>query len=167
MTTGSITARLLLPLLATAFLALALPAARAATPGNSGYVAMQVADLPGAVRFFRGMLNCAPVDAAADASQAALLDCGNGNIVSLTLGTAGPSHAPAGTLTADDARATAAWLRAHHVRVIGGPRVVAEGPGLDQVEVTLLTPWGQPLRLVSHAAGRTDPSLHGAQLAVQ
>lgn len=165
--TRSITAWLLLPLLATAFLALTTLPARATPPGNNGYLAMQVTDLPSAVHFFRSMLNCAPVDASAVSSQTALLDCGNGNIVSLTLDTANPSHALAGTLVTDDARAMASWLRSHHVRIIGGPSIVAEGPDLDQVEVTLMTPWGQPLRLVSYTRNRTDQTLPGTQLAVQ
>lgn len=167
-TTRSVTARLLLPLLATAFLALTTLPARAAPPGNSGYLAMQVTDLPAAVHFFRNMLNCAPVDAGADTSQTALLDCGNGNIVSLTLGATAAPHALAGTLVIDDARATAMWLRTRHVRIVGGPSIVAEGPGLDRVSVTLVTPWGQPLRLVSHATGRhADAAFPGAQLAAQ
>lgn len=167
MTTRSITARLLLPLLATAFLALTTLPACATPPGNSGYLAMQVTNLPNAVHFFRNMLNCVPVDAGAETSQTALLDCGNGNIVSLTLGTTPASHALAGTLATDDVRATATWLRAHHVRIVGGPSVVTEGPGLDQVMVTLVTPWGQPLRLVSHATDRNGPALPGAELAAQ
>lgn len=166
-TTRSLTARLLLPLLATAFLALATLPAHATPPGNNGYLAIQVTDLAGAVHFFRSKMNCAPVDASADTSQTALLDCGNGNIVSLTRGADPASDALAGTLVTDDARATATWLRTRHVRIVGGPRVVSEGPGLDQVMVTLVTPWGQPLRLVSHTTGRVDPALSGAQLAAQ
>lgn len=167
MTTRSITARLLLPLLATAFLALTTLPARATPPGDGGYLALQVADLPGAMHFFHSMLNCIPVDANADTSQTAILDCGNGNIVSLTLGTTAVAHTLAGTLVTDDAGATAAWLRSHHVRIIGGPSVVTEGPDTNEVAVTLLTPWGQPLRLVSHTTNRAAPALHGAELAAQ
>lgn len=131
----------LLPLLAAAFLVLTNLPARATPPGNSGYLAMQVADLPGAVHFFRTMLNCAPVDASAGTSQTALLDCGNGNIVSLTRGSARVSHAPVGSLTTDDASATATWLCSRGVRIAGGPSIVTEGMGLHQVAVTLVTPW--------------------------
>jgi len=161
------TARLLLPLLAAAFLALTIPAAHAATPGNTGYMSMQVADLPGAVHFFRSMLNCAPVDADADTSQTAVLDCGNGNIVSLTRGAAPAVHTLAGTLVTDDASAAATWLRNHHVRIIGGPRVVTAGPDTDEIAVTLMTPWGQSLRLLSHTTNRAAPALHGAEFAAQ
>lgn len=158
---------MLLPLLAAALLALAALPTRAAPAGGGDYLALQVPDLPRAVRFFHAVMNCAPIDAGADAAQTALLDCGDGHIVALTRGEApnGQHQSVAGTLATDDALAAAAWLRANHVRIVHGPVRVAEGPGVAQIVVTFLTPWGQPLQLTSHAPASALPV--DAQLAVQ
>lgn len=157
---------MLLPLLAAALLALTALPTRAAPAGGGDYLALQVPDLPRAVQFFHAVMNCAPIDAGADASQTALLDCGDGHIVALTRGEAPNGHqAAAGTLTTDDALAAAAWLRANHVRILGRPVRVAEGPGVEQVVVTFLTPWGQPLQLASHSPASALPV--DARLAVQ
>lgn len=145
-------------LLALLLLALALPA-RAAPPGDGGYIDLQVPDLPGAVRFFHDVMHCAPLD---DTSgpQSALLDCGNGNIVALQRGNAGAqTPRPTGAFVTDDALAAAAWLRANHVRVVGEPKRVALGPGAAEFVVTFLAPWGQPLRLVSRADAPADARL--------
>lgn len=163
---ASTTPRILLSLLAAALLALAALPTRAA-PAGGDYLAMQVPDLPRAVQFFHAVMNCAPVDAGVDASQTALLDCGNGHIVALTRGEAPERQHPpiAGTLATDDALAAATWLRANHVRIVKGPVRVAEGPGVARIVVTFLTPWGQPLQLTSHAPASALPV--NAQLAVQ
>jgi hypothetical protein len=162
---------MLLPLLAAAFLALAAPPSHAAPAGDSRYITLQVPDLPRAARFFQAVMNCAPVDAGADATQSALLDCGNGSIVSLTRAAAPDNivpRVPSAAIVADDAVAAAAWLRANHVRIVGQPALVVEGPGMREVVVTFLTPWGQPLRLVSHAAGGPAQAMPvDARLAAQ
>lgn len=145
---------MLLPLLATVLLVLTARPVHAAPPGDSSYIAMQVPDLPRAIRFFQDVMHCAPIDPAADMSQTALLDCGNGTVVALAIATGRgrlPVHAPANVIPTDDALATAAWLRVNHLRIIGRPERVSEGPGMDEIVVTFLTPWGQPLQLVSHA----------------
>jgi hypothetical protein len=163
----SIAHRMLLPLLA-ALLALAQPCP-AAPAGDGSYIPLQVPSLPRAVHFFRTVLNCAPVDATADASQAALLDCGNGTIVSLARSDAStPATMRAPAIATDDALAAATWLRTNHVRIVGYPARVAKGPGASDVVITFLTPWGQPLRLVSHAAGEPMHAMPmDAQLAAQ
>jgi hypothetical protein len=151
--------------LLAALFALALPGVHAASTDNSGYVAMQVVDLPAAVRFFRGMLDCAPLDGGIQDAQATLLDCGNGNVVALTR-VAGKPTPSSGVLGTDDALATARWLRQHHVRIPAAPHLVRDRSGVERMEVTVTTPWGSALQLASpRHADHADEA--GAQLASQ
>lgn len=164
----SLATRILLPLLAAACLALAAPRPAAAAPDAGDYVALQVPDLPRAERFFRNVLNCVPLDAAADTSPTVLLDCGRGTVVSLTEAGTGQTSRPTAAIDTTDALAAAAWLRANHVALVGRPVVVSDGPDTDETVVTFLAPWGQPLRLVSHAPAAGHADLPGqAQLAAQ
>jgi hypothetical protein len=151
--------------LLAALFALALPDVHATPPDNSGYVAMQVVDLPAAVRFFRGMLDCATLDGGNGDAQAALLDCGNGNMVALTHVSGKPAPA-SGVLGTDDIQATARWLRQRHVRIAVAPHLVRDRSGVQHIEATLLTPWGSALRLASPRQDR-NADVTGARLASQ
>ena len=156
-------------------LCLALTSLPCAARAGGGYLALAVPDLPQAVSFFQQVLNCALLneDAASGNAAVALLDCGDGSIVELSTGASRPSAqrgqkpaAPA--LATRDAVAAAAWLRASHVRVIGQPQRIAEGRGASRTVVTFVTPWGQPLQLVSDtAAGAMAAHISAAGLAAQ
>ena len=146
-----------------------------AARAGGGYLPLAVPDLPQAVSFFHEMLNCALLseDAASGSASVALLDCGDGSIVELSTGASRPSAqrgqkpaAPA--LATRDAVAAAAWLRASHVRVIGQPQRIAEGRGASRTVVTFVTPWGQPLQLVSDTGvSEIAPHITTAGLAGQ
>lgn len=148
----------LLAWLAMLFLAFAaLPGVTRAGPAAGGYSRLGVPDVPQAVQFFHDVLNCEPIDTG-NAAPVALLDCGHGNIVELSHAlapaTGSMATAPAAiAFTIDDAAAAAAWLRNNHIALLGQPRTVAEGPDAGAVVVRFLTPWGQPLQLVSPASG--------------
>ena len=114
--------------------------------------------------------------AASGSAAVALLDCGDGSIVELSAGASRPGasrppHAAAAAkpaLATRDAVAAAAWLRANRVRVIGQPQRIAEGRGASRTVVTFLTPWGQPLQLVSHtSAGEAAARITASGLAAQ
>lgn len=163
----------LLALLRMLSLALgALPRVGRAAP-DGGYLPLPVPNLPQAVAFFHDVMNCAPVgaDGSAGSARVALLDCGDGAIVELSRATAAtttrPTAAPA--FATHDAMAAGAWLRAHHVRVLGRPQRVVDGNGNGEVVVTFLAPWGQRLQLVSaaRAASSPRPDAAGTQLAAQ
>ncbi len=162
---------MLLPLLSAVLLALVVWPAHAAPLGDSGYIAMQVPNLPRATRFFQDVMNCAPVDPDADTYGQVLLECGNGTVVSLTrtnTRTGMQAKAPVEVLSTDNAIATATWLRANHLRIVGRPQRLADSADTDEIVVTFLTPWGQPLRLVSHVRAVRAYPMHGDErLAAQ
>ena len=157
-------------------LCLALTSLPTAARAGGGYLPLAVPNLPQAVGFFHEVMNCALLseDAASGTAGVALLDCGDGRIVELSVGASRTNlprrHAATEpTLAIRDAVAAAAWLRASHVRVIGQPQRIAEGNGASRTVVTFLTPWGQPLQLVSDTAASEIP-VHitaGAGLAIQ
>lgn len=160
------------------FLCLTLTGLPGAARAGGGYLSLTVPDLPQAVGFFHDVLNCALLseDAASGTAAVALLDCGDGSIVELSAGGSRPGasrlpHAAAAdepALATRDAVAAAAWLRANHVRVIGQPQRSAEGRSASRTVVTFLTPWGQPLQLVSHtSAGAAATHATAAGLAAQ
>ena len=140
-----------------------------AARAGGGYLPLAVPDLPQAVVFFHAVLNCALLseDAASGSAAVALLDCGDGSIVELSAGASRPgaSRLPHAATAAEpalairDAVAAAAWLRANHVRVIGQPRRIAEGRGASRTVVTFVTPWEQPLQLVSDT-GASEMAAH-------
>lgn len=149
-------------------LCLALTGLPAAARAGGGYLPLTVPNLPQAVGFFHQVLNCALLseDAANGTPAVALMDCGDGSIVELSAGASRPNarrgqRPAAPALATNDAVAAAAWLRANHVRVIGQPVRSAEGRGASRTVVTFLTPWGQPLQLVSHT-GASEAAPHAA-----
>lgn len=156
-------------------LCLALLGVPAAARAGGGYLPLTVPNLPQAVGFFHQVLNCALLneDAANGTPAVALMDCGDGSIVELSAGASQPNarrgqRPAAPALATNDAVAAAAWLRANHVRMIGQPQRSAEGRGASRTVVTFLTPWGQPLQLVSDtAAGAMAAHISAAGLAAQ
>jgi catechol 2,3-dioxygenase-like lactoylglutathione lyase family enzyme len=159
---------LLLLLTATFFALAALPGVGRAAPADGDYIALHVPDLAKAVDFFNRTMDCDLISksAASDATQVALLDCGHGAVVELSLGTdpqgqpvrsGGKPGKEAVALVTDDPAAAAAWLRTRQVTVIGQPVTVAHGADAGRTVVRILTPWGQPLQLVSP---RVDDPLH-------
>ena len=161
-------------------LCLTLTGVPGAARAGGGYLPLAVPELPQAVVFFHAVLNCALLseDAASGSATVALQDCGDGSIVELSAGAsrsgasrlphATAAAAPAPALATRDAVAAAAWLRANHVRVVGQPRRIAEGRGASRTVVTFVTPWGQPLQLVSDTGvSEIPPHITTAGLAVQ
>jgi hypothetical protein len=140
----------------------ALPGLSRAASGD--YVSLQVPDVPQAIGFFHDVMNCDVIaqSTTGNLTRSAMLDCGDGNTVELTGGAV--AHQRVISFVTDDATAASAWLRAKHVRVLAQPVHVAAGSNRDNVVVDFVTPWGQPLRLVSHA--RAD-ELSATRLAVQ
>jgi catechol 2,3-dioxygenase-like lactoylglutathione lyase family enzyme len=156
---------LLRSFLLAVFLALtALPGLGRAAPGD--FVSLRVPDLPQAVGFFHDVMNCDVIaqSAAVNASPAAMLDCGDGITVELVRRTGMPAHESGVTFATDNAVAAAAWLRANHV-VVGQLVRTAEGVDDEKVTVDFVTPWGQPMQLISH--GRSDDGSDGTRLAAQ
>jgi catechol 2,3-dioxygenase-like lactoylglutathione lyase family enzyme len=139
--------------------------------GTGGYVALPVPDVQQATAFFHDVMNCAVVSEStgAHAAPSTLMDCGGGTIVELTGGTArqngAMSAAPAVVFVTDNAVAAASWLRANHVAVVGQPLRMAEGVDMDRIAVDFVTPWGQPMQLVSHAPA--EENVGGTRLVVQ
>lgn len=146
---------------ALSFVLAALPGAPHAAAAGSDYIALQVPDLRQAVSFFHDVMNCNALSGDGNASMTgvALLDCGRQTVVELTesLAPAGREHAaPARdrvTLNADDATNLAVWLRVNRIRLIGKPVHIAAGTEPGKIAVNFLTPWGQPLELVSRISG--------------
>ncbi len=152
-------------------LCLVLSGLPTAAHADGGYLPLTVPNLPQAVGFFHEVLNCEPLSEGVSpgTTAVALLDCGDGSMVELSAGTSrtnppGRRAAAEPVLATRDAVAAAAWLRARHVRVIGQPRRV----GASRTVVSFVTPWGQPLQLVSHTRAG-EPATHAAAagLAVQ
>jgi hypothetical protein len=148
----------------------ALPGMSRAAVGGDDYVAVQVPDVTQAVTFFRDVMNCGTIQGDSSAvatAQVALMSCGRGTTVEIsrimpaslkTLKVASlPS--PMLTLDTDDAAGVAAWLHTHRIHLIGSPTQLRSGPDSGKVAVTFLTPWGQPLRLVSR--NRADDLFSG------
>jgi len=162
-----------LSLLAMIFALAALPGVGRAAPGDGGYASLHVPDLAQAVDFFEHAMNCGLISqsAATDAVQVALLDCGHGNVVEVARAPAsralraqwhaGATH-EAIALVADDPLATAKWLRAEGIALVGQPVMIVHGADAGRILVTLRTPWGQPLRLVSSGV---EYPLHGTMAA--
>lgn len=133
-----------------------LPAPAHAAHDSGDYVAVQVPNLPQAVTFFRDVMNCSVISDGGDTASAAasLMACGRDTTVEITQASAHPAPraivaSPTLTLDADDAPAVASWLRANHVHLVGSPTRLTAGQDAGKLAVTFLTPWGQPLRLVS------------------
>lgn len=132
-----------------------------------GYLRLPVPDLPQAVEFFHNVLNCAPIGdgTASGDAPVALMDCGEGEIVELSVRTVAahthaqphPASAPAMALATHNAIAVAGWLRANHVTVVGPPQRMVDDMGAGHVVVTFLAPWGQRMQLVSDASTASDP----------
>jgi catechol 2,3-dioxygenase-like lactoylglutathione lyase family enzyme len=152
-------------LLFAVFLTLAaLPGLGRAAPGD--YISLHVPDLPQAVGFFHEVMNCDVIaeSNAVSAAAAAMLDCGNGITVELTGQSGRPTSEPGITFATDDAVAAAAWLRANHI-VVGQLVRTAEGVDNEKIVIDFVTPWGQPIQLVSH--GPSDGGSAGTRLAAQ
>jgi catechol 2,3-dioxygenase-like lactoylglutathione lyase family enzyme len=157
---------LLRSLLYIVFFALAsLPSLGRATSG--GYVSLHVPDLPQAIGFFHDVMNCDVIaqSTASGAPSAAMLDCGDGSTVELIHRNNTRAVEPTVVFTTDNATAAAIWLRAHHVAIVGQPVRIADGVESERVVVDFVTPWGQPMQLVSH--GRADDDSAGSRLAAQ
>jgi catechol 2,3-dioxygenase-like lactoylglutathione lyase family enzyme len=54
----------------------------------------------------------------------------------------------------DDIDSAVAYLRGHHVRILGVPTVRTSGPNSGQTWVYFLAPWGMQLELVSFPGGK-------------
>lgn len=136
--------------------ATALPEISHAAPDGDDYVAVQVPNVTRAVTFFRDVMNCSVIsdDSHAPSAPASLMACGRETTVEITLASGrAPQHAVAQsqgfTLDIDDASSVATWLRANRVQLIGSPTRLTSGQDAGKLAVTFLTPWGQPLQLVS------------------
>lgn len=149
--------KILLHLFAALSLALtALPGLASAAPDGGDYVALQVPDLRQAVTFFHDVMNCNSLtgDSSLSNDGVALLDCGRQTVVELTQtpATAIQRHAlthESVRLTTNDATDVTAWLRANRIERVGKPVRVTTGADQGKIEVGFLTPWGQPIELVS------------------
>lgn len=129
--------------------------ARAATFQDRGYVLVEVPDISQAVAFFQGVLGCPLIsprlyttDEHVGQSAAALLSCGSGSVVELSLSARSQRHtsrrgAPL-QLGSDDVTGATQWLRHRGVPISGAPQRLASG----QLAVNFVTPWGQSLQLV-------------------
>lgn len=139
------------------FAIVALPGISRAAPDGDDYIAVQVPNVTQAVTFFRDVMNCGAIsdNGHASSAQEALMTCGRETTVEITLASGGHIQRRTGTLSPgftldiDDATSVAAWLRANHVHLIGAPARLTSGQDAGKVAVTFLTPWGQPLQLVS------------------
>lgn len=138
----------------------ALPGITHAAPDGGDFVALQVPDLRKAITFFHDVLNCDTLSRSDGASMdsVALLECGRQTVIELTqaLATHGLSTATTQneriTLNTDNATNVAAWLRANRIRLLGKPVRIADGSDAGKIAVSFLTPWGQPLELVSRVS---------------
>ncbi len=167
----------LLHLFAALSLAMAaLPALVYAAPDSGDYVAVQVPNLPQAVTFFRDVMNCSVISDGGDTAAAttSLMSCGRETTVEISQASAHAATqtggtSPTFTLNIDNASAVASWLRANHVRLVGSPTRLSTGPDAGKLAVTFLTPWGQPLRLVSRmkADDLLESSTPVSRVAVQ
>lgn len=134
---------------------LALPGISHAAADGGDYIALQVPNVRQAVAFFHDVMNCNALSGADSmpTNSVALLDCGRQTVVELTqtAAVAGRPRVAFGrvTLNTDDARNVAAWLRANRIHLLGKPVRVVSGADQGKVAVRFLTPWGQPLELVS------------------
>jgi hypothetical protein len=158
--TSVVNKTLLYPLLALCLIFNALPGVSRAADGGD-YLSVRVPDVTQAVSFFRDAMNCSEIGAGSSTSAAdasALMSCGRETTVEIRRSTVAvpPQNAPAAasasqplTLDTDDATRVAAWLRNHHVRLIGSPTRLTRGADAGKVAVSFLTPWGEPLRLIS------------------
>lgn len=155
----------------------ALPGISKAVPDGDDYIAVQVPNVTQAVTFFRDVMNCGVIsnNSHAGPAQEALMTCGRETTVEITLASAGHiSHrtgtlSPGFTLDIDDATSVAAWLRANRVHLIGAPARLTTGQDAGKVAVSFLTPWGQPLQLVSRmkADDLLQTTTPGSRVAVQ
>ena len=148
----------------------ALPGISLAAPDGGDYIALQVPDVRQATTFFHDVMNCNTLSGSDSTAtdSVALLDCGRQTVVELTQAVAPsrPSRATATalarvTLNTDNATHVATWLRANHIHLIGQPVRVVTGPDQGKIAVSFLTPWGQPLELVSRLSA-DDLLLEGA-----
>ena len=167
----------LLHLFAALSMAIAtLPAPAYAAPDSGDYVAVLVPNLTQAVTFFRDVMNCSVIGDGGDAASAtaSLMACGRGTTVEITQAPANAAPrvggtSPPFTLNIDNASAVASWLRAGHVHLVGSPTRLTTGQDAGKLAVTFLTPWGQPLRLVSRmkADDLLESSTSVSRVAVQ
>lgn len=165
---------LLLLLAATLFALAALPGTSRAASGDGDYTSLHVPDLPQAVDFFEHVMDCGLISASAptDPAQTAVMDCGHGTVVEMIRARPAESRArtvrDAIALVTDDPKAAAAWLHARHVRLLGPPTTIARGADAGRTVVTVLAPWGQPLRLISpRAETPMDDATAGSRLAAE
>lgn len=173
----SIVNKPLLHLLAALSLSMATLAAPAhAAPDSDDYAAVQVPNLPQAVTFFRDVLDCSVISDGGDTASAttSLMACGRGSMVEITQASAhtlprAGETSPTFTLDTDDASTVANWLRANHVHLLESPTRLTGGQDAGKLAVTFLTPWGQPLRLVSRmkADELMDSTVPASRVAVQ
>lgn len=165
-------------LFATLLLAVSvLPGISRAASDGDDYIAVQVPNVTQAVTFFRDVMNCGVIsdNSRAGPAQEALMACGRETTVEITLASGKPIQhrsgtlSPGFTLAIDDATSVAAWLRANNVPLIGMPARLTTGQDAGKVAITFLTPWGQPLQLVSRM--KTDDLLQtttpASRVAVQ
>ena len=144
-------------LIAFAFALIPLPGFAQNASNGGDYVALQVPDLHQAVTFFHDVMNCNSLTGGDNASinSVALLDCGRQMVVELTQVAHAPgqpkSNLPLDTFTldTDDPTNVATRLRANHVSLVGKPVRIIHGEDRGKVAVSFITPWGQPLKLVS------------------
>jgi len=144
----------------------------AASVHDSDYVTIGVPDLQQATTFFRSILDCEPVNAAAgsespesthaaarDALPASrLLLCDSGTVVELFDSHGMHFPAPARhatdhgnepiTFSANNVAHADRWLRREGVKVIGAPIAVTTGPHAGQTVVNFVAPWGLRMQLV-------------------
>jgi catechol 2,3-dioxygenase-like lactoylglutathione lyase family enzyme len=151
-------------LFAVFFALAALPSLGRAASG--GYVSLHVPDLPQAIGFFHDVMNCDVIaqNSATDAASA-MLDCGDGSTVELVRRKGALAIDPTVILSTNNAAAASAWLRAHHVTIVGLPVRITDGVESERVVVDFVTPWGQPMQLVSH--GHADDGSAATRLAAQ
>lgn len=158
----------------------------AGLPGLRGieHVGLTVPDLDAAIRFFRDTLGCAYVfdggrhadpdhmrDQLGVAPEASLrygfLRCACGPNLELFEYTAPdqvltpPRNSDVGghhlAFYVDDVEAAVRHLRGHHIRILGEPVTIENGPAAGSTWVYFLAPWGLQLELVSYPGGKGPP----------
>jgi hypothetical protein len=177
--TSVVNKTLLYPLMALCLLVNALPCVSHAADGGD-YLAVRVPDVTQAVTFFRDALNCSQIGGASTSATnaSALMSCGRETTVEIHQSAVAMSSpktssatlaAPPLTLNTDDATSVAAWLRTHHVKLLGSPTRLTHGDDAGKVAVSFLTPWGQSLQLISriNADDLLPSAVPTSQVAVQ
>lgn len=134
------------------------------------FVTLAVPDLRQATDFFVHVMNCDPVGNATLSGPSMLLDCGDGTVVQLSTSARQTRVRPRAaiiTLATGNAASAAHWLHDNHVTLLGDPTTVMQpGDGVEIV-VNFVSPWGQPMQLVSYGAtpDAFAPALSAPRLA--